>query len=156
MIASETRQELQELMTEYIYRLDSDALEGWLELFAEDCVYEVLPLENVKQNLPVALILCENKRMLHDRVVALRQANEYNPHTDRHVIGPLRITAAQHDWSVECSYVVYQSDPDGVARLFSIGQYRDLVTASDGIWRFLRKTVIVDNFAIPTLLATPL
>jgi len=156
MIISDTRQALQDLLTEYVYRIDADALESWLDLFTDDCVYEVLPLENIKQNLPAALILCENKRMLRDRIVALREANEYNAHTDRHVIGPLRIVAGEGGWTVECSYAVYQSDPDGVGRLFSVGQYRDHVVAEDGTWRFRRKTVIVDNYSIPTLLATPL
>jgi anthranilate 1,2-dioxygenase small subunit len=156
MIAPETRQALQDLMTEYVYRIDADALESWLDLFTDDCVYEVVPLENVKQNLPAALILCENKRMLRDRIVALREANEFNAHADRHVIGPLRIAADEDGWSIECSYAVYQSDPDGVGRLFSVGQYRDRVIAEGGAWRFRRKTVIVDNSAIPTLLATPI
>ena len=63
----------------------------WLGLFAEECRYQVMPRENYDRGLPAALIFCDSRAMLEDRIRALREANKYNIHTDRHVIGLPRV-----------------------------------------------------------------
>jgi anthranilate 1,2-dioxygenase small subunit len=145
------------LLADYGWLLDAGKFDDWLALFAEDCVYKVVPRENLALGLPGCLILCESKDMLRDRVTALREANKYNIHVARHVIGLPRVTALAPDTlAVEAAYTVFQSDQEGDARLFSVGSYVDRVQRVDGAWLFQEKIVIVDSFAIPSLLATPL
>ena len=60
----------------------------WLDLFAAECRYQIVPRENFDRGLPAALVFCDSRAMLEDRIRALREANKYNIHTDRHVIGP--------------------------------------------------------------------
>jgi anthranilate 1,2-dioxygenase small subunit len=158
MIPGELRQAAQDLMDEYGERIDSDRLEEWLDLFTEDCVYRVMPRENVEQNLPAPLMLCTNKNQLRDRIVALRRANEFNLHYDRHVIGGVRVRPASAAglWQVEASYAVFQTTLEGQSRLFSVGRYHDTLRAEGGTLLFREKLVVVDSFSIPTLLATPL
>lgn len=137
--------------------IDADRLEEWLEFFTEDCLYRVLPAENMAQGLPACLMLCTNRKMLRDRVVALRVANEYNIHTDRHLLGPCRVVAFADDvYTVETSYAVFQTDQEGASSLFSVGIYRDLVVFENDEPKFREKTVIVDTSAVPTMLAVPL
>jgi len=57
---------------------------------------------------------------------------------------------------VDAVYTVYQSDYEGQTRLFSVGQYRDLVARDAGLLKFREKIAIVDTFNIPNLLAIPL
>jgi anthranilate 1,2-dioxygenase small subunit len=153
----ELREAAEDLMSDYVDLIDADRLEDWLELFTEDAVYQVLPRENEEQGLPVSLMLCTNKNMLRDRVVSLRNANEYNLHYDRHLVGRVRIAPAQADgWRLEASYAVYQTNLEGQSRLFSVGRYRDRVRLDGGRLRFCEKKVIVDTYSVPTLLATPL
>ena len=64
---------------------------------------------------------CDTKNMLRDRVESYRQVNLYNPHYDRHVIGPLRMLGEN---SFEASYSLFQTDLEGSSRLFSVGRYR--------------------------------
>jgi len=71
--------------------LDEDRLEDWVELFDEDCDYRIVTRENVEQGLPNVLMWCDNKNMLRDRVESYRNVNLYNPHYDRHVIGPFTL-----------------------------------------------------------------
>ncbi len=157
MTPREAREAAEELMDEYAELIDADRLEEWLELFTEDATYEVLPRENEEQGLPVALMLCTNKNMLRDRVVSLRNANEYNLHYDRHLIGRVRVAPeADGSWRAEANYVVYQTNLEGQTRQFSVGRYRDRVRLDGGRLRFCQKKVIVDTFSVPTLLATPL
>lgn len=145
------------LMNEYAERLDSDRLEEWLDLFAEDCTYRVLPRENYEQNLPISIILCTNKNMLRDRIVALRNANKYNLHYDRHLIGNVGIWPGDDEaFRVEANYAVFQTTIEGQSRLFSVGRYHDRVRLIDGRLLICEKLIVLDSFAVPSLLATPL
>ena len=151
------REAADELMHEYAERIDADRLEAWLELFTEDASYRILPRENVDQNLPAAIMFCSNKNMLRDRVASLRNANEYNLHYDRHLVSAVRIKPhAAGLWALSANYAVFQTTLEGQSRLFSVGRYDDKVTMEGGRLLFREKTVIVDTFSVPTLLATPL
>ena len=85
------RQELLALQDEYIATLDTDALELWPEMFVEDCLYEIIPKENVDLGLPAPVIYCDSKKMLRDRVVSLRHANIFQPVIYRHFVSGLSI-----------------------------------------------------------------
>lgn len=146
-----------ELMADYAELIDSDRLEEWLELFTEDARYDVIPRENVEQGFRLSLMVCSNKAQLRDRITALRQANEYNLHYDRHLIGSVRVRPSPDGtFEIGANYAVFQTTLEGQSRLFSAGCYRDRVRMIDGRMRIYDKRVIVDTFSIPTLLATPL
>ena len=142
-----------DLMAEYGMALDEDRLEDWVELFAEDCDYRIVTRENVQQGLPNVLIWCDNKNMLRDRVESYRQVNLYNPHYDRHVIGPLRKLGEN---AFEASYSLFQTDLEGNSRLFSVGRYRVEALLRDGAPRIRTMLVVADTGTIPSLLATPI
>ncbi|MEJ0070694.1 MAG: nuclear transport factor 2 family protein [Pseudomonadota bacterium] len=151
------REAIQDLMVEYGLLIDEDRLEDWVSLFAERCSYRVVSRENVEQGLPQVLMLCTNKDMLHDRVASYRHVNEYNLHSDRHVIGAPRFHGEQAGvWRIEASYSLFQTDVEGVSRLFSVGRYDATVVFEQGRAWLRDMTVIVDTAAIPTLLATPI
>jgi 3-phenylpropionate/cinnamic acid dioxygenase small subunit len=95
--------------------------------------------------------------MLEDRIRALREANKYNIHTDRHIIGLPRILAHAADApSVEAPFAVYQTDQEGETRLFATGLYRDRLERGGSRLKIRDKLILLDTFAIPSLLATPL
>ena len=145
---------------EYAYArcLDDDELERWPELFtSEGCRYQVIPRENLRLDPPLAIFLCESRGMLRDRVRSLREANVFNLHYPRHMISNIEIVGESdgiHD--VRANYAVYQTSLEGRTELYSVGHYRDRVAWIAGEPRFLEKTVIVDTFSIPHLLAIPL
>ncbi len=157
MISIETRLAIDDLFAEYAARLDDDRLEDWLELFLEDCVYKIVPRENLALDLPVTLMWCENKNMLRDRVVSLRNANEYSVHTDKHIIGNIRFKGAiDGGYAVEAGYAMFQADFEGNGSLYSFGTYVDEIVMDGKAARFRNKTVIVDNWSIPHMLSTPI
>jgi anthranilate 1,2-dioxygenase small subunit len=148
---------LSDVMAEYGMALDEDRLEDWVELFDEKCDYRVVTRENVEQGLQNVLIWCDNKDMLRDRVESYRQVNEYNPHYDRHVIGPVRVVAENDGIATfEASYSLFQTDLEGNSRLFSVGRYRVEALVRDGAARLKSVLVVADTGAIPSLLATPI
>ena len=146
-----------ELFAEYGARLDAGRYQDWLDLFAEECRYQVLPRENADAGMPVALIFCDSRAMLEDRLRALQEANKYNLHTDRHLIGLPRIAASDAAGTdVEAPFAVFQTDQEGGTTLFATGLYRDRLVTERGSLRIRDKFVLLDTFAVPSLLATPL
>ena len=57
---------------------------------------------------------------------------------------------------IEAPFAVYQTEQEGDTRLFATGLYRDRLTRSGDALTISEKVVLVDSFAIQTLLATPL
>jgi 3-phenylpropionate/cinnamic acid dioxygenase small subunit len=151
------RFELSDLYAAYGALIDAAAFDEWLGLFADSCEYHIVPRENFEQGLAAGLVFCDSRAVLEDRIRALREANKYNIHTDRHLIGLPRVAGDERDKAlVEAPFAVYQTDQEGETRLFATGLYRDQVIAQRGALRFRHKLVLLDTFAVPSLLATPL
>src|SRR5690348_9899684 len=122
------RAAVHDLLAEYGALIDTGKFDEWLGLFAEECRYRIVPRENFDRGLPAALVFCDNRAMLDDRIRALREANKYNIHTDRHVIGLPR--ALDDSLIVEAPFAVFQTDQEGETRLFATGLYRDRLELS--------------------------
>ena len=148
---------LYDLYAAYGALIDAGEFDSWLSLFAATCTYHIMPRENWQRGLPAGLVYCDSRAVLEDRIGALREANKYNIHTDRHLIGLPRIVGSEAGEAlVEAPFAVYQTDQEGETRLFATGLYRDRIVAAAGGLRFNDKLVILDTFAVPSLLATPL
>ena len=148
---------LNDLMAQYAMAIDENRLEDWVELFDEACDYRIVTRENAEQALPNVLMWCDNKNMLRDRVESYREVNLYNPHYDRHVLGPLRFTAhSEPVWTFDASYSLFQTELEGASRLFSVGRYRVEARVQDDVARLKSVTVVADTGLIPSLLATPI
>ena len=147
------RASLYDLFAEYGALIDASRFDEWLSLFAGECRYRIIPRENFDRGLPAAVVFCDSRAVLEDRIRALREANKYNIHTDRHVIGLPRLN---DDGLAEAPFAVYQTDQEGETRLFATGLYRDRLEAVGRHLKFRDKLILLDTFAVPSLLATPL
>jgi len=156
-VPAEVREALTALMAEYGMAIDENRLEDWVELFHEACDYKVVTRENVEQGLPNILMWCDNKNMLRDRVESYRHVNLYNPHYDRHILGPLRfIEKKGAAWCFDAAYSLFQTELEGESRLFSVGRYRVEALVEGDTARLKSVTVVADTGLIPSLLATPI
>jgi anthranilate 1,2-dioxygenase small subunit len=148
--------ELHRLQERYIGTIDSDRLEGWPDLFTEDGVYEIVPKENVDLGLPMGIVHCFGRRMMRDRIVALRKANVFEPHTYRHMTSGLEFTQLGADtFEMQSNYVVVQTLTDGESRIFQAGRYFDRVVHTGDGWRYQCKRAVYDTSRVQTLLVTP-
>lgn len=148
---------LHDLYARYGALIDAAEYESWLTLFAASCSYHIVPRENHERGLPAALVFCDSRAVLEDRIRALVTANKFNIHNDRHLIGLPR--AAGRDAAsllVEAPFAVYQTDQEGESRLFATGLYRDRLVSEGGGLKFRDKLILLDTFAVPSLLSTPL
>jgi anthranilate 1,2-dioxygenase small subunit len=96
--------------------------------------------------------------MLQDRVSALRQANIFERHSYRHIIGmPLLRGETPEEVAAETPFLVVRTMRDGRMDMFATGIYLDRVRPQpDGSLRFAERLVICDSSRFDTLLAIPL
>ena len=151
------RSEVDDLYAEYVECLDDGNLEHWPELFTQECLYKIIPRENFERGLPLALVLCESKGMLQDRVEALRRASVYAPRALRHLISNIRIKADEPDGiRVQANYAVLQTSNDEPTQVFNAGKYVDRVVRDAGRLRFKEKLCIFDSIVVPGSLVYPI
>jgi len=152
------RAEIDALYADYAHCLDNDALEEWPEFFTEDCRYRITSAENYEAGLPLGIVYATSKAMLVDRVMALRKANIYEPQRYRHMIGAIKIGAAEAEGvqPVVANLLVVRTMQDGAMTLFAAGRYVDRLVRKSSVWKFGGKDVVLDSRQIDTLLAIPL
>jgi anthranilate 1,2-dioxygenase small subunit len=155
--AVERQFEVERLLSRYAECIDDDRLEEWPELFTEDAIYRVVPRENADRGLPVAVMDCDSRGMLVDRVVSLRNANIYPEHFYRHLVSSVHVKGVEDgQLVVQSNYVVLQTRNDGETKVYNAGKYLDRIVVEAGELRFKEKLVIFDTYSIGTLMARPI
>jgi anthranilate 1,2-dioxygenase small subunit len=153
----ELRFEFEELLTDYVERLDEGRLEEWPEFFSESGVYKLISRENVEQGLPLATMLCDSRAMMKDRVTAIRKALFYSPRRLRHQTSNLKILGQEGAvWLAQANYVVFQTIQDEETKVFNAGKYLDKIVLEDGRYRFKEKIVVYDTVQIPGMIVIPI
>jgi anthranilate 1,2-dioxygenase small subunit len=150
------RLEISTLLDDYVAAIDEDRLESWPDYFTEDALYEIVPKENEDAGLQIGIMRCENRRMMRDRVISLRNANIYAPAIYRHFLSGLRIEQVE-DGAVEfsCNYLVINSNQLGQSIVYQTGRYYDRIVRTPDGWRFTKKRAVFDTSRVQTLLAIP-
>ena len=102
---------LYDLFAAYGALIDAGEFDAWLALFAATCTYHIVPRENYDRGLPAGLVYCDSRAMLEDRIRALREANKYNIHADRHLICLPRLIgeagdATPPDFAAQCEHAM--------------------------------------------------
>ena len=147
---------IEALFADYVHCIDDDRLEDWPDFFTEQGRYRVVTRENHERKLPVALIYCDGRGMLRDRISALRNANIFEPHVYCHTIGAVRVLGSGADGlGARANFTVVRTMADGEMTLFATGRYFDRVVETPGGLKFAERTVVLDSRRIDTLLVVP-
>ncbi len=141
----------------YAETIDSDNLEAWPDFFTEDCHYRITHVENERDGLPAGIIYATSRAMLHDRVSALREANIYERHRYRHLIGtPLVTASSATEADARSPFMVARIMHDGTTELFATGSYHDRFVLHNDRLLLARRVAVCDSPSSDTLLALPL
>lgn len=141
----------------YAQAIDSDALEQWPAFFAEHCRYRITNAENEREGLPAGIVYADSRAMLEDRVAALREANIYERHRYRHLLGlPLVLSADDTTAMARTPFMVARVMATGETLLFATGEYRDRFVKSNGKLLLAERVAVCDSTVTDTLLALPL
>jgi salicylate 5-hydroxylase small subunit len=150
------RARLADLYCAYDDALNEGALERWPAFFTETCVYKVIPRENVERGYPIALIYCESRDMLMDRVVALRETALFAPRIARRITSGVYLRAVEPEGlHLTANFAVFQTMPDQPSELFLCGRCQDRVVEDGGDLRFAERLCIYDSTIVPTSLVYP-
>lgn len=149
--------ELEELYARYAESLDDGPLEDWPEHFTDSCLYLIIPRENVERGLPLAIMRCESRDMLKDRVTAVRETMMYEPRYLRHHVTNLRVVSeTAHEVEAVANFSVIEVLPEELPRILMAGRYRDrLRREADGQWRFSERLCIFDSTLVPNSIIYP-
>ncbi|MFW6093990.1 MAG: aromatic-ring-hydroxylating dioxygenase subunit beta [Pseudomonadota bacterium] len=159
MIDAGTRFEIEDLYAEYVRLLDDGPLEQWPELFVEACLYLVVPRENHDAGLPLAIMRCESRGMLRDRVRAVQETIMHEPRYLRHHVTQIRSRPGPDEsaFEVTAHFSVIEVLQDALPRVLSVGRYLDRLTRDDdGALRFVTKQVVYDSEMVPNTIVYPL
>ncbi|WP_409219326.1 aromatic-ring-hydroxylating dioxygenase subunit beta [Caballeronia sp. INSB1] len=142
---------------EYVRCIDDGDLAGWPDFFVDECIYKVTTAENHKRGLEASLIYAASRGMLMDRVASLRDANIYERHAYRHLLGQPYIVSEDLDVvRSETSFMVVRIMRDGTTSLFVTGRYLDAYVRNGNSVRLRERVAVCDSSRIDTLLALPL
>lgn len=150
--------EIETFNARYAAALDEQRLSDWTEMFADDALYVILSRENFDRGLPVGLIYCENKGMIHDRAFALAETAMFAPRYLRHIIGNQVVLSEERNGTIKsrANYVVLQvllDRPD--ATLHQVGVYYDVFRRVDGALKLAERRCVYDNLLVPNALCIP-
>ncbi len=148
---------VQELSGLYAEIIDEDRLEEWPDLFVDPCRYQIISHSNHEAGMRQGVMYAATRGMLLDRVFTLRQANLYEPHRYRHVVGPYRFKSIERDTAiVHTHFIVARIMHSGETTLFATGRYLDDIDISGPDYKFRERIVVIDSDQIDTLLAIPI
>jgi 3-phenylpropionate/cinnamic acid dioxygenase small subunit len=148
--------EIEQLNSEYARVLDNERFEEFPEFFVEDCLYRVVPRENHLLSLPIAVIHCESKGMIKDRVYAARESTMAEPRTLRHFITNVRILEASGEAiRAEANVLIVQTMINRMTEIVLSGFYLDSIVRCDGRLLFKERLCIYDSLLLPTSLVAP-
>jgi anthranilate 1,2-dioxygenase small subunit len=151
------RLEIEALYARSAELLDEGPISAWPSLFTQDGGYRIVTRENVDQGWPLALMLCESRAAIEDRVHAIEHLSLTIPRRMRHMTSGLRVSSDDAGWRAEANFVVFETLAGAQTACFAAGLYRDrLVRDTDGVLRFGERTAICDSALIRNSLVIPL
>jgi len=141
----------------YAAALDEQRLMDWVEMFTDDAFYVVISRENADKQLPVGLIYCESKAMIHDRAFALEKTAMFAPRYLRHIIGNLQVLGESGDQiRARANYALIQVLYDRPeAKLHQVGVYQDVFRRVNGELKLAQRRCIYDNLLVDNALCLP-
>ena len=150
--------EIEDLYSRYGALLDDGPLREWPDLFAEQCLYLLIPRDNYDRGLPLAIIRCESRGMLTDRIRAAQETIMHEPRYLRHQITNVRVLhAAAARIEAVAHFSVMEVLPDELPRILAVGRYIDVIQRrSDGALEFSEKRCVYDSVLVPNTIVYPL
>ena len=150
--------EIEMFNARYAAALDQERLSDWVEMFTDEALYEVISRENFDRQLRAGLIYCENKRMIKDRALALKETEMFAPRYLRHFITNLAVLGQDdnEDIRATANYVLMQVLFDCPnATLHQVGVYHDVFRRENGQLKLAKRSCVYDSLLIDNALCFP-
>ena len=154
--AAQLREEITTFHGEYCAVLDRGDLEQWPLFFTEDALYRITGRENADLNLPVGLVYCEGRAMMHDRAIAISRTQMFAPRYTLHLLGQARIEAEEPSGILaQTPFMLIQTLVEGPSTVHLAGCYHDRFVKVDGRLLLAERHVIHDTNILANDLVYP-
>jgi anthranilate 1,2-dioxygenase small subunit len=150
--------EVDQFNAAYALALDEQRLADWVEMFTDDAFYVVISRENADKGMPVGLIYCDSKAMIHDRAFATEKTAMFAPRYLRHIVGNLQILGEDGHGGIRAraNYVVMQVLYDRPeAKIHQVGVYHDVFRRVGSALKLAERRCVYDNLLVDNALCLP-
>lgn len=155
-IDADLKSRIEDFLADYTHAIDDDELERWPDFFTEDALYQITNRENYDAGLPMGVMICEGRGMMADRVMALRTANIYEPHTYCHLLSRTRLAEDGGAFTARTNFQVVRTMQDGRMELYATGKYVDRIVVADGAPLLAERRVVLESRRVDILLVFPI
>jgi 3-phenylpropionate/cinnamic acid dioxygenase small subunit len=157
VLTPELRLDVQEFYSRYAECLDGGRLQVWPEFFLEYCVYRVTTRRNLRLGPDQDLVSLSARSAMFDRIVAVGQSEDYEPHMQRHFVSNFRIQAASaEELRAQANFQVLRTFPELRSEPFLSGTYNDRIAIVSGRLHFREKICVLDSDVPPDSLIYPI
>lgn len=150
------RLEIDALYARSVQLLDEGPLAEWPQLFVEDAVYRAVTQENQERGWALALMHCNSRAAIEDRVYAIENLSLTIPRRVRHLYSGLSIAPDGHDIHASANFAIFETLAGAQTVAFAAGRYRDLITREDGALKFKARIAVCDSALMRNSLVFPL
>jgi 3-phenylpropionate/cinnamic acid dioxygenase small subunit len=157
VLTPELRLDVQEFYARYAECLDGGRLQQWPEFFLEACVYRVTTRRNLRLGPDQDFVCVTSRTAMLDRIVAIGQSEDFEPHMQRHTISNFRIQAASgQELRAQANFQILRTFPEHRTESFVSGAYNDRISVASGRLHFREKICVLDAEVPPTSLQYPI
>jgi 3-phenylpropionate/cinnamic acid dioxygenase small subunit len=157
VLTAELRLDVQEFYSRYAECLDNGRLQQWPEFFLDSCTYCITTRHNLRLGPEEHLVSLSTRTTLRDRIVAIGQSEDYEPHAQRHLITNFRVQAASgEELRVLANFQILRTFPEKRTEHFVSGLYDDRVAIAGSRLNFREKLCVLDSDVPPESLLYPI
>ncbi len=155
-LSAELKLDVQEFYFRYAECLDGGRLQHWPEFFLDACVYRVGTRRALRGDGEDDFVFLNGKTAMRDRVAAIGQSEDYEPHQQRHFIANFRIqSASPEELRVQANFEVLRTYPEQRTEAFLSGYYLDRVAVAGRRLNFREKLCVLDSEVAPQTFVYP-
>jgi salicylate 5-hydroxylase small subunit len=157
ILTAEVRLDVQELYFRYAECLDGGRLQQWPEFFLDSCIYRIATRRSLRMGPDEDIMSLNSKTSMRDRIVAIGQSEDYEPHVQRHLVSNFRVQAASdEELRAQANFLILRTYPGRQTEYFASGSYSDRVAVTDGRLNFREKLCVLDSDVPPDSLIYPI
>ena len=140
-VAAEDQRQILDLISAYSYTYDAKDLEGYLALYTQDCVWELVPRGAATPTVRAAN-RDELRALVTPRLAMLQQQGIQSRHYQTNTV-----LTARADGQVEGRTMLHlvRQAPGEKPYTLMTGIYSDVFVRSDGSWKIAKRTLLIDQ-----------
>ncbi len=134
-------------------RLDDEALEEWLTLFAPDSFYEIAAASPEIQS---AMSWWKSSREELEKILSEVTEHVRDPGKRLHLVTPILAEINGNNASAISHFSITRTDTDGRSSLYVAGRYEDELVKIDGRWLYASHRAVLDTRMVEPFTHLPL